>query len=203
MIELGKLKKTKKEMLEKAYELGLVYENKFGGCAPGTLLACMETMGVVNEDLYKASTGFSGGLGVTTESQCGGLTGGTMFLGLLFGRGFLGRGMDTFDFAQYKMFDLAQQLKAKFDKEYGSFICKNIHVAKLGRSYKLDDTDDLKEFFNNNCRPKAAEVVAKAAQWTLEIAFNEIEKNDYTDNRLIYCAKQDYKDFMAKHSKKK
>ena len=88
MIELCKLKKTKEEMLEKAYELGLTYENKFGGCAPGCLLACMETMGIVNEDLYKASTGFSGGLGVTSESQCGALSGGVMFLGILFGRGF-------------------------------------------------------------------------------------------------------------------
>jgi len=203
VIELKNLKKTKKEMLEKVYELGLVYEDRFGGCAPGCILACMETMGVVNEDLYKASTGFSGGLGVTTESQCGGLSGGTMFLGLLFGRGFLGRGTDGFDHSQYKMFDLAQQLKAKFDKEYGSFICKNIHVSKLGRSYKLDDEDDLKKFFENKCRPKCAEVVATAAQWTLEIAFKEIAKNDYTDNRLIYYAEQDFKDFMAKHGKKK
>jgi C_GCAxxG_C_C family probable redox protein len=203
MIELDKLKKTKKEMLKKVYELGLVYENRFGGCAPGCLLACMETMGVVNEDLYKASTGFSGGFGVTSESQCGALSGGAMFLGLLFGRGFLGRGTDVFDYAQYKMFNLAQQLKAKFDNEYGNFICKEIHVSKLGRSYKLDDKDDLKEFFKNGCRPKCAEVVAKAAQWTLEIAFNEIEKKDYTDNRLIYCAEQDFKDFIAKDRKKK
>ena len=203
MIELSKLKKTKKEMLKKVYKLGLIYENRFGGCAPGCLLACMETMGVVSEDLYKASTGFSGGLGVSTESQCGGLSGGCMFLGLLFGRGFLGRGADGFDHSQYKMFDLAQQLKAKFDKEYGSFICKEIHVSKLGRSYKLDDEDDLKQFFDNGCRPKCAEVVAKAAQWTLEIVFNEIEKKDYTDNRLIYYAEQDYNDFLEKHKKKK
>ena len=116
MISLKEIQKNKKKLLEKAYELGLVYENKFGGCAPGCLLGCMETLGVVDENLYKASTGFSGGLGVTSESQCGALSGGVMFLGILFGRGFLGRGSDSFDHAQYKMFDLAQQLKAKFDK---------------------------------------------------------------------------------------
>jgi C_GCAxxG_C_C family probable redox protein len=202
MISLKEIQKNKKELLEKAYELGLVYENKFGGCAPGCLLACMETLGVVDENLYKASTGFSGGLGVTSESQCGALSGGVMFLGILFGRGFLGRGSDSFDHMQYKMFDLAQQLKAKFDKEYGSFICNKIHVAKLGRAYKLDDDDDLKEFFKNGCRPKCAEVVATAAQWTLEIVFQELEKDDYSQTRLIYHAHDDFEEFMAKHTKK-
>lgn len=202
MIDLSKIEKNKKKMLEKAYELGLVYENKFGGCAPGCLLACMETFGIIDENLYRASTGFSGGLGVTSESQCGALSGGVMFLGLLFGRSFLGRGSETFDYMQYKMFDLAQQLKAKFDKEYGSFICNKIHVAKLGRAYKLDDDDDLKEFFEKGCRPKCAEVVATAAQWTLEIAFQELAKDDYSETRLIYHAKDDFKEFMAKHKKK-
>ncbi len=203
MIRLKDLKKSKKEMLEKVYELGLTYENRFGGCAPGCLLACMETMSVVSEDLYKASTGFSGGLGVSTESQCGGLSGGTMFLGLLFGRGFMGRGTDEFDYAQYKMFDLAQQLKDRFVKEYGDFICKEIHVSQLGRAYKLDDQEDLKKFFDAGCRPKCAEVVARAGQWTLEIVFQEIEKADYCDNRLIYNAKQDYEEFLKKHEKVK
>ena len=202
MISLKEIQKNKKKLFEKAYELGLVYENRFGGCAPGCLLACMETLGVVDENLYKASTGFSGGLGVTSESQCGALSGGVMFLGILFGRGFLGRGSDSFDHMQYKMFDLAQQLKNKFDKEYGSFICNKIHVAKLGRAYKLDDDDDLKEFFKNGCRPKCAEVVATAAQWTLEIAFQELEKDDHSETRLIYHAHDDFEEFMAKHKKK-
>jgi C_GCAxxG_C_C family probable redox protein len=202
MIELDKLKKSRKEILEKAYELGLVYEERFGGCAPACLLACMEVMSVVDENLYKASTGFSGGLGVTRESQCGALSGGVMFLGLLFGRGFLGRGTKFFDHSQHKMFDLAEQLKAKFDKEYGTFICKDIHQVKLGRTYRFDDETELKKFLDDGCRRKCAEVVALSAKWTLDIALNEIEKKDYTDNRLIYHAEEYYKEFMAKHLKK-
>jgi len=201
MVDKAYIKKNEKKMLEKAYELGLVYENKFGGCAPGCLLACMETFGLIDENLYKASTGFSGGLGVTSESQCGALSGGVMFLGLLFGRGFLGRGSDSFDQMQYKMFDLAQALKARFDKEYGSFICNKIHVAKLGRAYKLDDEDDLKEFFRQGCRPKCAEVVALAAQWTLQIAFEELAKEENLETRLLYRAKDDFKEFLDKHKK--
>jgi C_GCAxxG_C_C family probable redox protein len=206
MFDLEYVKQNKQKLLQKAYDLGLVYENKFGGCAPGCLLGCMEAFGLVDENLYRASTGFSGGLGVTSESQCGALSGGVMFLGLLFGRGFLGRGSETFDHMQYKMFDLAQQLKAKFDKEYGSFICSKIHVSKLGRAYKLDDEDDLQEFFKKGCRPKCAEVVALGARWTLEIAFQELEKLEKTENletRLLYHADEDFKVFLDKHKKSK
>ena len=77
--------------------------------------------GKVSEDVYKASTGFSGGFGVTTESQCGALTGGLMFLGMLFGRSFTGRGTDAFDHMQYKAFSLAQRLKVKFEEELWKF----------------------------------------------------------------------------------
>jgi C_GCAxxG_C_C family probable redox protein len=197
------MKRSKEEMLQKVQELGYRYEDTFGGCAPGTLLACMEVFGNPDETVYRASTGFSGGLGVSTESQCGSLTGGLMFLGMLFGRGFVGRGSETFDKAQYKAFDLAQELKARFDKEYGSFICKHIHEAKLGRAYKLDDDDDLQVFFENGCRHKCAEVVALGAKWAMEIALREVEKEGTDCNRLLYTAEKDYQDFMAKHAKVK
>lgn len=191
----------KGKMLDKAYELGEVYEARFGGCAPGCLLSCMEVFGKTNEEVYKASTGFSGGLGVTTESQCGALTGGLMFLGTLFGRGFTGRGTDDFDYMQYKSFSLAQKLKAKFDEEYGSFICQKIHVAKLGRAYKLDDEDDLAEFMDSGCRPKCAEVVGLGARWATEIALEELESIDNTDTRLTYTARDDYQQFLDDHKK--
>jgi len=197
------MNRSKEEMLKKVEQLAYQYENKFGGCAPGTLLGCMEVYGNVDENVYRASTGFSGGLGVTTDSQCGALTGGLMFLGMLFGRGFVGRGTDDFDHSQYKAFDLAQELKCRFEKEYGSFICKHIHVAKLGRAYKLDDDDDLKEFFEKGCRPKCSEVVALGARWALEIALREAEKEGIDTNRLVYTAEKDYQNFMAKHTKPK
>lgn len=203
MIELEKLKKSKKEILDKAYEFGLVYEERFGGCAPGCLLACMEVMDVVDENLYKASTGFSGGLGVTRQAMCGALAGGVMFLGLLLGRGFMGRGTDIFDHSQHKMFDLAEELKEKFEKEYGSFICKDIHISKLGRTYRFDDQKELQKFLDDGCRKKCSEVVALGAKWALEIAFRELEKEDYSNNRLIYHAEEDYLKFMDKHKKKK
>ncbi len=201
MIKLEDLKKSKKEMLDKAYELGLTYEERFGGCAPGCLLACMEVMNVVDENLYKASTGFSGGVGVTRESQCGALSGGIMFLGLLFGRSFLGRGADIFDHSQHYSFDLAEQLKDKFDQEYESFICKEIHMSKLGKTYRFDDEKELEKFMKEGGRKKCSEVVALGAKWTLEIAFKELEKPNYSDNRLLYHAEEDYKRFMEKHKK--
>lgn len=198
---------SKEEMLKKAYELGEVYEARFGGCAPGSLLACMEIFGITNEEVYKASTGFSGGLGVTTESQCGALTGGLMFLGMLFGRSFIGRGTDSFDFMQYKSFSLAQKLKSKFEEEYGSFICGKIHESKLGRHYQLDDQEELKDFMDAGCRPKCAEVVGLGAQWAVETALDELaglkdlESFDDLKTIMLYTAKDNYKKFLEDHKK--
>jgi len=203
---MAKFSISKEDMLKKVYEIGEIYEARFGGCAPGTLLACMEVFNIVNEEVYKASTGFSGGLGVTTESQCGSLTGGLMFLGMLFGRSFVGRGTDAFDFMQYKSFSLAQKLKKKFEEEYGSFICGKIHVSKLGRHYQLDDQKDLKDFMDAGCRPKCAEVVGLGAQWATEIALEELENFESMEdlNKVLhYKAKEYYMEFLREHRDKK
>jgi hypothetical protein len=49
----------KKELVEKARRLGRQYLRKYGGCAPGTLMAVADTLGLgVGDELFKAMMGF-------------------------------------------------------------------------------------------------------------------------------------------------
>ena len=56
----------KKELVEKARRLGREYLRKYGGCAPGTLMAVADTLDLrVGDELFKAMTGF----GVIEKAQ--------------------------------------------------------------------------------------------------------------------------------------
>ena len=73
----------KKELVEKARRLGREYLLKYGGCAPGTLMAVAHTLNLeVADEVFKAMTGFSRLAGV-----CGNVCGGIAAMGLTYGVG--------------------------------------------------------------------------------------------------------------------
>jgi hypothetical protein len=193
---------NKEKILEKVQELGQLYEPIFTGCAQNSLLACMEVYGKIDENLYKAASGFSGGLGCSAESQCGALTGGLLFLGTLFGRGFAGRGTDYYSGMTAKSFDLAQKLKAKFEAEYGGFTCLKVQEGILGRGYKLDRAEEGAAFgAASDGMKKCGIVVGLGARWALELAIEELEKCPDPATCLLYSVKKDQEEFNRNHVK--
>ena len=71
----------KKELIEKARRLGREYLLKYGGCAPGTLMAVAHTLNLeVSDEVFKVMTGFSRLAGV-----CGNVCGGIAAMGLTYG----------------------------------------------------------------------------------------------------------------------
>ena len=78
--------KKKKELLEKAYEMGFEYEKKYKGCSQCTLAAVQDLLEIQDDATFKAASGFAGGGGITIEGPCGGFTGGVMVLSQLCGR---------------------------------------------------------------------------------------------------------------------
>lgn len=153
---------------EKAYELGKEYEKNYGGCAQCTLAALQDAFGISNREAFRVGTALGGGSAGCTDGNCGAYSGSLMFIGMLIGR-------ERDDFADKagvgnKNMLLAKKIHDKFIQEYGSVICRNIHIKLFGRSFNLWDPKEYKEFEKAGAHTShCTEVVGKAARWAAEV----------------------------------
>lgn len=65
---------SKNQIIQKAYKLAYEYESKYGDCSQCVVLAVMEGMGEVNNEVFKSAFGFGGGIG-NLSYTCGALLG--------------------------------------------------------------------------------------------------------------------------------
>ncbi|GAG22710.1 unnamed protein product [marine sediment metagenome] len=171
----------KKELVEKARRLGKEYILKYGGCAPGTLLAVTDTLNLeVGDELFKAMTGFSSFAGA-----CGNICGGIAAIGLRYGVG-----KEDFEknpqigFSSFaKIMEGAKVLREKFVEEYGGYLCDEVQTKVYGRCnvfpsspeelevFMKQDPKELGVFFE-----KCGNVTANAAGWTVTAILEMDEK---------------------------
>lgn len=160
--------KSKKELGEKAYELGKAYERTYRGCSQCVIAALQDTIGIRNDEIFKSATGLAGGTGLAADSGCGAYTGSILILGLL-----LGRKRDNFsdpEGIRFKTHELTRKFRERFIQEYGSVICRDIQNKILGRYYFLADPEEYEKFHNAGAHEiHCPEVVGKAAKWMIEI----------------------------------
>lgn len=166
-------KKPRKEKLaQKAYKLGFDYEKQYRGCGQCTLAAIQETLGMVDETVFKAATGFAGGIALLGNGICGAYSGGVIFLGQILGR-------ERSNFADLKKernkcYELIRKLHDRFIREYGAIDCRDIQTKIFGRSYYLRDPDQHMKFEEAGAHAfKCPDLVGKAAKWTVEIFIEE------------------------------
>ena len=69
-------KEEKTALGEKVYQMAFDYELNYGCCPQCVLTTVKETVGLVTDDVIKASHGLSGGGGLMGLGACGALTGG-------------------------------------------------------------------------------------------------------------------------------
>jgi C_GCAxxG_C_C family probable redox protein len=158
--------KDKKQTLEKAYALGYEYEQKHGSCPQCALAALEETLGSIDEQVFKASHALAGGAALTGQGSCGALAGGMLAISAKYGR----------DWASFKgsssrkAAKLSKLLHDKFVAEFGSPICAGVQETIFGRSFNLWDAEDFQAFEEaGGHRDKCPDVVGKTAMWTAEI----------------------------------
>jgi C_GCAxxG_C_C family probable redox protein len=164
--------KPEEAILAEAEAAGYEFEKTFHGCAQCVLAPVMKIFGIESPEAFKAASGLGGGVGLSAEGSCGGLTGGVMAIGLVHGRE-LDRIQDPENrrFIAYRM---ANRLHQRFVREYGSSICKEIHGKVMGRTYNLTDPGEWKAFLaDGGHASKCPEVVGKAARWVCEILLEE------------------------------
>ena len=78
--------KGRQETLNKAFNLSKKYEMENGDCAQCVFAGVTEALGVENNDVFRAATGFADGVGLTGDGHCGALSGGVMAISYIFGR---------------------------------------------------------------------------------------------------------------------
>jgi C_GCAxxG_C_C family probable redox protein len=170
----------KKELVEKARRLGREYLQKYGGCAPGTLMAVADTLNLkVGDELFKAMTGFSSLAGV-----CGNLCGGIATIGLRYGVGLEDfKEKPEVGFVSFaKMMATAKILREKFVEEYGSYLCDDIQTNLFGKCVMPQVPEELEAFSKMNPEElmnfyeKCSSVTENAAVWTVAAILEMDEK---------------------------
>jgi len=155
----------KSDLKEKAYQLAYDYDVKYGCCPQCVLSAVQETVGVVSDDLIRASHTFGGGGGLKGSGTCGALAGGLAALGAKFGRD-----RDRFGKGRFlKSFQKGKELMERFEAEYEGYTCEHIQEKYTGKIYDMWDAEGIKEFKSSECGPKCADLTGKVAVWTLEL----------------------------------
>lgn len=157
--------KSKGEMLENVEKKAGDYEELFGSCAQGTLLALQEEFGFGNSQTLKAATAMPG-IALRGET-CGAVIGAIMALGIAFGR------EKPEDFAAVqKTTSAARRLCREFEKEFGSCDCRDVQHHIFGRSFNLVDPAEQQQFIQadaaRKCRAPAGRAARIAGQIILE-----------------------------------
>ncbi len=166
------MSETKEELLKKAYELGFSYERDYGGCCQCVLAAIQDTLNIRNDTIFKAGTGFAGGIGATGTGPCGALSGGVMAIGSKVGRE--RQNWKDPEGIRLKAYQKSRKLCDKFIQEYGGTTCREIQNKLFGRSFNLLDANEMKEFDKaGGHTTKCPSVVGNAAKWTVEILSEE------------------------------
>jgi hypothetical protein len=170
----------KKELIEKARRLGRQYLRKYGGCAPGTLMAVADTLDLtVGDELFKAMAGFS-----SLSGLCGNLCGGIAAMGLRYGVGLedfvKNPASGSLSFA--KLMTVTKALREKFAEEYGGYLCDEVQTKLFGKCVMPTSPDEFEAFGKMDPErlqgfyEKCSSVTENAAGWTVAIILEMDEK---------------------------
>jgi hypothetical protein len=193
------LRKTKEEIMNKARELGVEYEEKYQGCAQcsfGAVVDALRWGGVelipqdVEEQLLAGLTVLSGGVAMTGDGSCGAVTGGGLAIGLAMG---ISREMQLKDRSVRRLGYAAVQkgIVDKYYEKYNSILCKDVQRKRFGKAWDLTRPEMSEDFlrtsglFDINERTPERQVcltpdctIALAAMWAAEYILDELEKGN-------------------------
>jgi len=156
-------------VLNKAFESGKRHEMKSSGCSQCTIAGIFEALGIENDKVFKAATGFADGVGLTGDGHCGALSGGVMVISYLFGR----EVKDSGDMMkQVPALIMSKKLHDQFVEKYGTCRCADIQTKFVGRFFNLYDPQEMeaagKAGMVNKCSTLVGEVARMATRIILE-----------------------------------
>ena len=177
---MPELKKSREEIIKKAEELGAEYEAKYKGCCESTLYAVVDALrwgGLeiipkdIQDKMYSGIRLLSAGTCMTGEGTCGSVSGGAMASGFAFGVP-----SSTDDIAEINKAGMTVRdtLLARYYKEYGSILCKDVMRKYFGKAWDLTNDKMTMEFLSisDGC------TIRQTAKWVTEILLDEYEKGN-------------------------
>ncbi len=164
------------EIISKAVETAVAFEKAHHGCSQCVLAGIMNAFKIEKPDVFRASTGFSGGMGCTGRT-CGALTGGILSIGL-----FVGRDLSDLEDAprrRWQNFALVKDLIERYETTFGSLDCRSVQEKIVGIGVDLWDPDEAKRFGSQyDGHVKCAEgVVGVVAEWTAQTILDYLERS--------------------------
>lgn len=142
------------------------YMEAYGSCAQGTLLALQEQFDLGNPEVLRAATAMPG-VALRGET-CGAVIGPVMALGLAFGR------VEAEDYQAFiRTLQAAHRFCRRFEEEFGSCTCRDIHQRLFGRYYDLKDPKEMEEFIKVGGSEKCRYLVEESARIVGRIILRE------------------------------
>ena len=153
-------------VLNKAFESGKRHEIKSTGCSQSTVAGIFDALGLENDDVFKAATGFADGVGLTGDGPCGALSGAVMVISYLFGR-------EAKDFGdmmkQVPALTLSKKLHDQFIEKYGTCRCADIQTKFVGRFFNLYDPEEMEAAYKAGLVDKCSTLVGEVARMATRI----------------------------------
>lgn len=161
------------EILNRAFESAKQHELKSGGCPQCTIAGIFDALGIENDDVFRAATGFADGVGLTGDGHCGALSGGTMAISYLFGR-------KKEDFGnimkQLRACILSKKLHDQFVEKYGTCRCADIQTKLVGRFFNLYEPTEMEAALKAGMPDKCSTLIGEIAKMTTKIILEERER---------------------------
>jgi len=66
------------KLKDEAYKNGFMFEKNFRGCGQSLVASVFDTLNINCDEVFKAATGFAGGIGVLGDGCCGTYIGGVL-----------------------------------------------------------------------------------------------------------------------------
>ena len=159
------------EFRRAAYKSAEAYEKQHFDCVQSVFTAIKQTLPETERDLYSFSNTFTGVVGLKSNS-CGALIGGVMALSYYLSRKY--NCSELNEDIRIQVHKLASRLSDKFLEEFGSSLCDEIQINRMGKSYCLSDKEELIEFLQvANHSDKCPLVCGLAAAFVIEILGEE------------------------------
>lgn len=157
--------KSREEVLDHVEQKAGDYEELWGSCAQGTLLALQEEFQLGNEQTLKMATAMPG---IASRGEtCGAVIGAMMALGLAFGRGRLedeqATGITT---------SRSRKLCKRFEEIFSSCNCRDVQHHIYGRSFDFYNPEDQAAIDSADMGKKCRLPAGKAARFAAEIILN-------------------------------
>ena len=164
-----------KEITGKAYNLAYKYEQEKEHCSQCALAGILESLNIMDETLFRASDGLTGGTAMSTKGTCGALAAGMLAIST-----FTGRTYSNFkDEKPGHEWDGVRLLYERFVEKYGGPVGETVQRTMFGRSYILLDKEQREEFVSAGAhRDKCPSVCGTVAAWSVEIILDYMERNN-------------------------